>query len=358
MGRWLKSVSLLLLPASLATCATLADSGGGDTNMPNAGAGPFREIEQLELGRGVAPFALGDDGDFPRDASILDVDGDLQSLEAWGYVAHTVFAEGVEPDPAAPANEIVRHIALDGRSFDRFPIAVLTAEPGWEGGVAGSPSALWVGDEVWLYYAAAGGVGLAVSSDGAAFSRVGDGPVLSPAGGWEQQAVPQSPTVVRLEDGGFHMFYELTTSAGPVIGEARSADGISWQRVGQQPALAAGAANGWEGGGVEAPFAVLTRSAEGRLIEQLYYGAISAEGDRVVALAARYDAEGSFQRASAPVFGTSGSLEPTEPCVVRHDGFSLLFASARRGTSAAQDYPAVAVGVAPATVTLPAPVAP
>ena len=74
----------------------------------------------------------------------------------------------------------------------------------------------------------------------------------------------------------------------------------------------------------------------------------------MIALASRYDAEG-LPWASAPVFGSTGALEPSEPCVLRYPSFSLLFATAKAGTSVAQSYPAVAVGVAPATVKLPAP---
>jgi hypothetical protein len=52
------------------------------------------------------------------------------------------------------------------------------------------------------------------------------------------------------------------------------------------------------------------------------------------------------------VFGSSGDLAPTEPWVLRYADHSVLFVTEQAGTTSAQDYPAVAVGVAPATFSL------
>ena len=68
------------------------------------------------------------------------------------------------------------HRALDGRSFDRLVQPVLTAAEPWENGTVGAPSVLQVGDEVWLYYAGGGGIGMAKSQDGVSFTRAGAGP--------------------------------------------------------------------------------------------------------------------------------------------------------------------------------------
>lgn len=335
-------------------CATLADTGGGDQNLPNARVGPFREIAQEELGNNrVAPYALRDDDDFPRDASVMDVDGDPATLEAWGYVARTEPDPDADPDPAAPPTAIVRHVGLDGRSFDRNPVTVLEPAEAWEGGTVGAPSALRVGEEVWLYYGGSEGIGLATSSDGASFSRVGDGPVLAMAdGGWELSP-PRNPGVIRLTDGRFQLFYDAETDAGPAIGEARSDDGITWTRVGEAPVLAP--ASTIDAAGAEAPWPLVAESAEGRSIEYLYYGAVDADGKATVAIAAREGTTGNFQRGTGAVFGSGGSLGPTQPCVLRYPEHTLLFATQLAGISSAQQYPAVAIGVAPATIALPAP---
>ncbi len=345
-------------------CATLADTETGGENLPNAAAGPFRALRQDELGNlRSAPNVIEDDDTFPRDPALLDVDGDPTTPEVFGYFAVNPEVPGVDPNPAAPPGAIVRHGAPDGRSFDRAPVLVLAPEAPWEGGTVGAPSVLRVGDEVFLYYAAAGGIGLARSPDGAAFTRV-DGPVLAPdAAGWEAGAVPRSPGVVRLEDGSFRMFYEVPGPGDAArIGEARSDDGASWTRVGQGPALVPtpsreGDEPPYDGAWVGAPAPVLVRSAEGRPLLRVYYGARDTLGRAVVGLAARFDPGSSepLQRAVSPVFGSGGSLGPGEPGVVVTPAYTLLFATQLAGRTKSDAYPAVAAGVAPADASLPPP---
>lgn len=211
---------------------------------------------------------------------------------------------------------------------------------------------------IFLYYAAAGGIGLARSADSHAFTRVA-GPVLAPsAGGWEQGATPASPGVVQLPDGSFRMFYAISLAPGQsVIGEASSADGSSWTRLGTAPALAPVVAvdggDTWESAAVGSPFPMLAPSADGRTILRLYYGAVDAAGQGTIALAARYGTDGVFQRAVSPVYGTSSALGPREPCVVAFAGFTLLYATEK--TTSGDMHAAIAVGVAPATAMLGAP---
>ncbi|MRG90738.1 hypothetical protein [Polyangium spumosum] len=356
--------ALSFLLALLSGCATLADTETGGENLPSAAAGPFRPLRAGELGNlRSAPNALEDDDTFPRDPAVLDADGDPATPAVFGYFAMTPEVAGQDPDPTAPPGAIVRHGAEDGRSFDRAPLSVLTPAEPWEGGTVGAPSAVRVGGEVFLYYAAAGGIGLARSSDGAAFTRVA-GPVLGPdAAGWEASAVPRSPGVVVLDDGSFRLFYEVPGPGGAArIGEARSDDGVTWTRVGDGPALApAPAGEGteppYDGASVGAPAPVLVRSAEGRPILRVYYAARDSLGRSVVGLAARFDPASAspLERAVSPVFGSGSSLGPGEPCVVVGPSFTLLFATQRAGRTKSANYPAVAVGVAPADVSLPAP---
>ncbi len=349
--------------ALLASCATLADSGGGDKHLPNAAAGPFRPIETVELGQTrVGPNVLESDKRFPRDAAVVDVDGDPATLEVYGYVAETIVEPEADPDPEAPPNRITRYVALDARSFARHGQGVLEPEHDWEGGWVGAPSALRVGGQIWLYYSAAAGVGLARSDDGLSFAREPE-PVLETAdSGWDEGATPTSPSVLALAEGGFRMFYQLTLPLGrTVIGEASSDDGLRWERLGVGPALrprppsSDPAVPVWDSRSVGAPCAVLWPSAQGRTILWLYYAAVDEDGRGSIGLAARYGLDGAFQRASSVVFGASGSLDPTEPQVVRYPEFTLLFATQRAGSTPSRDYPAVAAGVAPATVSLPPP---
>ena len=363
-------VSPALAAALAASCATLPETGGGDEALPSAQAGPFRAIAQAELGnsRG-APYVMDDNDALTRDPSVVDLDGDPGTLASAGFFAATLHAEGAPADPSAPPNAIVRHDAFDGRSFDRSPVTVLEPAAAWEGGTVGAPSAILAGGEIWLYYAAAGGVGLARSPDGLAFTRE-PAPVLAPApGGWERGAVPASPGVVALPDGSLRMFYEVAGEGGAAsIGEARSIDGLVWERVGDGPALAPSLAPAGSGASdvddVEEPYdslavgdpaPVLATSATGRAALRLYHAARDRSGRAVIGLAARFADGEPFERAVASVFGAASSLGPRAPCVLVYPERSLLFATQRAGSSGAQSYPAVAAGVAPGNAQLPPP---
>ena len=356
------ALTALTSAVALAACATIPEAGGGGVNLPNAAAGPFRAIVQVEIGSSrVAPNALSDDEEFVRDPSVVDLDGDPSTFVVAGYFGAAVAQGGVKPAVADPTREIRRYEALDGRSFDRSAEVVLSPSEGWEGGVMGQPSALRTGGETWLYYAAAGGIGLAKSGDGHAFTRVA-GPILGAAtGGWEGAAIPSSPGVVRLSDGSFRMFYEVAISAeATAIGEASSADGVTWKRVGTAPALAASAPREgfdppYDDASVGSPFPVLATSADGRAVLRVYYGARDHGGAQVIGLAARYleAPEAPLQRATAAVFGTSKPLSPREPCALIYPDFTLLFATQKSASTT--ERPAVAAAVAPALATLPPP---
>lgn len=345
----------------LSACATIPEKGGGAENLPTAVAGPFRALTQDEIGNNrVAPNAVEDDV-FSRDPSVIDVDEDPSTLEVAGYFGAAVAQGMTKPTAADPTRAILRFGALDGRSFDQAAEVVLEPTEVWEGGVLGQPSALHVGKEIWLFYAAAGGIGLAKSSDGHAFTRA-PGPVLGPAkSGWDHDAIPTSPGVVRLDDGSLRLFYEI--ALGPdstVIGEASSTDGLTWIRRGEAPALVPSAPGtdadpSDDDAAVGSPSPVLARSTDGRATLRVYYGARSHLGARVIGLAARYaeDPESPLQRATAPVFGTTKPLSPREPTALIYPGFTLLFATEKSSTSSSS--PAVAVAVAPALATLPAP---
>jgi hypothetical protein len=359
------ALALLVIGAApgLCACGTLTNEGGGDVDLPNAGAGPFRALGEGELGNArSAPNALFDDETLPRDGSVIDLDGDTATLDVAGYFAANLEGEA----PGSAPTLIVRYGAIDARSFDRSAEVVLDPSAAWEGGTVGAPSAVRVGEEVWLYYAAAGGVGLAKSSDGLTFSRE-EAPVLAPdAGGWERGAVPRSPGVAIAWDGSFRIFYEVDPDGDgrTRIGEARSADGVAWTRVGDGPALApsaptAGASGAtskdlpFDGEAVGSPFPVVVTSRTGARILRLYYGARDSAGGRAIGLAARFGDDGALERAASPVFGAGSSAAPREPCALVYDRFSLLFVTQR--SAVGEETLAVAAGVGPGNADLPPP---
>lgn len=361
MPRRIALPALALVAA--AACATLPSEGPEGVVLPSAQAGPFREIEQSELGASrAAPWVIEDDDRFTRDPSVLDLDGDPATLPAAGFFAATLHPEETPADPADPPNAIVRHDAEDGRSFVRKYEVVLEPEAAWEGGTVGAPAAIRREGGIWLYYAAAGGVGLARSADGLAFTR-DDAPVLAPdPAGWEQGAVPANPGVIELPGGELRMFYEVALEGGATaIGEARSADGITWERMGAGPALGPAATPPpgedtsvpHDDAGVGAPAPVLATSATGRALLRVYYAARSSAGRASIGLAGRLvGEEGPLDRAVGPVFGGAASAAPGAPSVVVYPEYSLLFAT--QPADADPPFPAVIAGVAPATVALPA----
>lgn len=356
-------LGLLALALLSAACATLADAESGGDNLPNAGAGPFRALRKEEVGNlRSAPNVLVDDETFPRDPAILDVDGDLSTPEVWGYFAITPKMGMEKPDPTAPSRAIVRYQATDGRSFDRLPVTVLAPDQVWEGDTMGAPSALWVGNEVFLYYAAEGGIGLARSTDGVTFDHL-PAPVLAPdpnESSWESGKPPSNPGVVRLEDGTFLMFYDVEVEPGVrKMGEAFSQDGVEWERFPGGPVLEPRVDTNpedpyYDGISVGAPYPVLGKSSEGRKILRVYYEATDRMGRKSIGLiASNLLLDALFDRAIGPVF--SGSLGPGQPCVVVRPGYSVLFVTQTQGTGKTEKIPAVAAGVAPADAILPPP---
>jgi hypothetical protein len=336
----MRRLFLLAVFVAQAACATIPESPGGNDNLPNASAGPFRTITTPELGNlHVAPKALEDDEHATRDGSIVDLDGDPSTTEVYGY-----FAGGPRGAvPTDPPTEILRYGALDGRSFNDAAQPVLRASEPWEGGTIGAPDAVRVDGGIWLYYAARGGVGLAKSDDGKSFTREGSGPVLAGA---------TNPGVVRLDDGSFRMFFEVKTDAGPAIDEAASPDGVHWTTRKSGHALAP-ASGGYDARGAGSPAPMLATSETGRAILRVYYTATDAKGAVTIGLAARFGDDGPLDRAVSPVFGTANSLGPHQPSVVAFKDFTLLFAT--QDSSSTSKAPAIACGVAPGDVTLPPP---
>lgn len=338
----------------LCACATMAEPGGGDANLPNAGIGPFRALRPGEIGNSrSAPNALFDKDTFPRDLSAIDLDGDLNTFEIAGYAA-----QGDEGgDPAAPPRLIARYAALDARSFDRSGDIVLEPSSAWEGGFVGQPSVLLADGQVWMYYAAEGGIGLAKSADGFVFTRESSPVLAADSSGWEGGAIPKSPSVLRLSDGSFLMFYASESDGVSRIGEAASADGIAWERLGKravlEPSASSEASFAYDGASLGSPCALLSQSQSGETLLLLYYGAKNQEGRVTIGLAARFGSGGIFVKATSPVFGAGSTREPREPSVLIYKDFSFLFATQKQDVGALE--PAVSVGVAPGVAPMPEP---
>jgi hypothetical protein len=350
-----------------AACATLGTESVEGENLPTSDVGPFRELGTKEV-PGAAPYVMDGEGVAPyEEPAVLAIDPENPaSMEVALYVDTTVAARLA----------IARTHANDGVSFygtatdeGTAPQVVLEASEPWEGGSVHSPSALRVGARVYLYYAGAGGIGLAVSADGVAFEKNAD-PVLAPdpAVLWETTA-PTEPSVALFPDGSWHMLY----AAGVSIGEATSSDGSTWTRADADlttpeidpalapspPASAAAVDAGlapFDTGQVADPCLLPRLDPAGKTqVRVLYtgYASLPASGARSssIGFAARYGASGPLVRSESPVYAV-GKHEGG-PALLEWMGGSLLYVHQDSATK--PPYSAIAAAVAPVSLVLPPP---
>ena len=370
------------MAAVIAGCATLGSTGQGDVDLPSSGVGPFRKLATLET-KDVAPFVFHDNVRRYRQPSAVAEDDDPNSARV------VLFAVATEVTTlGGPARDfIVRTRADDGRSFfataadlslhaQHAPTVVLVPDAPWEGDRLASPDAMRVGGEWWLYYAGAGGIGLARSKDGVTF-RKEVAPLLaldaSASVPWETSA-PSAPSVARYPDGRWRMLY----AAGGQIGEASSDDGVAWTRVDADPttpamdpvlgvaanvadaSLAPGEKPPFDTGEVGDPCLLLRVTASGRLhVRVLYTGWDGPRGapDRTSAIgfAARYGDSGRLVRNAAPVY--SVAQHEAAPSLFTWDGGALLYVeqlmpASGSGAGASPAYPGIAAAFAPPAQTL------
>jgi hypothetical protein len=357
----------------LFSCGTLGGVGGGAADLPSSGVGPFRTLEDGELNpAAVVPYVFSDPGADYREPSVVAASSDPTSTEVWMYAVGHV----------SGADVIVRSRADDARSFygdfadnadtshpRHVPPTVLKADQTWEGGAGASlagPSALMVDGQLWLYYAAAGGIGLAQSSDGITFTKQ-SGPVLVPdaSAAWET-TTPHAPSVAVFPDGSWHMMY----GAGVSIGEATSADGITWTRVDGNPIFAPtptvdpstlpeGAPPPFDEGQVDDPLLAPQMTVDGRLqVRVLYTGYGVPPGTKgrasAIGFAARYGVSGALSSQPDPVY--TAQLHENAPAFFEWSGGSLVYVSEDDvSVSLTNPFPAIAAGYAPPDNMLPAP---
>ena len=363
---------VLLAPAAMAllvlSCATLGDEGSEGLNLPTSGVGPFRKLADDEV-LGIAPYVLDGAGAKYREPSALALDADPSSARVALYVTATQNIKGVIH------TAIMRTHADDARSFygtsldptdGDAPALVLDAGAAWEEGNLHSPSVLRVGGVIYLYYAAAGGIGVATSTDGLTFTKRAT-PVLATDAPltWETTP-PTQPSVAVFPSGVWHMFYAAANS----IGEATSPDGLTWTRADANPAtpaidpvfsplpfdvttLAPDASPPFDSGQVADPYVSPRVTAAGRLqVRVLYTGYDTLPGaasrQSAIGFAARYGDSGPLVRNATPVY--SVGLHEAAPTLFEWSVGTMLYVN--QDSSTTPVYPSIAAAIAPVTVTL------
>ena len=219
----------------------------------------------------------------------------------------------------------------DGVSWTRLPTPVLEvgADGTWDGWTLDTPAVVCAAESYFLYYfgqrdpgsAEGSSIGVATSSDGLAFQRVGPDPVLEPGppGSWDARWV-ESPTVVfDSRTGRWLMWYTgLSAEWRASIGLATSDDGIHWQKYPANPILGPGLDGSWNDYWIAVPTVMVYRSGY-----WLFYSGVSAEDlgdgrvdDAAVGFAWSIDGDTWLGVHSSPVLtrddaGPGGSWAPT-----------------------------------------------
>jgi hypothetical protein len=325
------------------SCATTGTEGEGDRNLPTAGVGPFRKLLGDEV-PGIAPFVLDDRVARYREPAVL---APLLAADDSPTILFAVAKRG-------NADVIVRTRADDGRAFfgtnsdfGKTPPVVLSADAPWEGTSLSGPFVLRQNDEVLLYYAASGGIGLARSSDGFAF-RKEPGPIFArdPGSSWETTEV-RAPSVYVLPDGRIRMLY----ASGVAIGEAESTDGVHFRRLAPEPVLvpAPPPAPGsllphekppFDAARVGDPCAVVRVTPGDRPHIRVLYTGTDAAGVTAIGFAGRYGDSGPLARQSAPVYSV-GAAEAA-PALLELPSGSYLYVQQDRRADASLTYTAIA----------------
>lgn len=327
--------ALLTLVALPLACATIGGPGLGDMDLPSSGVGPFRKLASSEV-QSTAPYLLDDPLVRWRDPGALVLGGTEVALYAV-----------VDRDVAGETREvIVRSRATDGRSFfggrgGQVPPVAVIADAPWEGRVVSGPAPVRVGSEIWLYYAAEGGIGRARSSDGVAFTKDA-APVLAN----DATHAFHAPSVVVFPDGRFHLFVSAGNAFYELTGDGKSFGPPAVVLDAAVVSTDAGAAVET----IEDPAALVRVTAAGRThLRVLYTSTVGATS--AIALAARYGDEGALARAqTGPVFSATETQH--SPAVAELGGYALLYVvDVRRNTT----HPSILGAVGPATVTLPPP---
>jgi len=357
-----RSLGLVVLYVSAAACATLAGEGKGDVDLPNTLSGPFRALKRgmqcdgdectgvNELPPGTSNGIIKYPGNPPSRSPSALVRGELHVVLYAG--------RGLE---GQPINRIVRMESTDARTFEDVR-DVMTADAPFEDGVMTDPAAVDVQGSVWIYYTVKTGIARAVSTDGsigAAFVKDGKPITLTGAlEAWETDP-PRAPSVLRLDDGTFRMFY----ASGKSIGEARSADGVTFTRLGlaigptppkDPTTLGEGERPPFDDDSVDDPSVQRIVTAAGRAIYQLHYTGRDRRGGSSIGYAGRFDEGGMWDKRPGFVFGgklfgdPDGNSHANAPTVARFSDLALVFANVDHDRSQK-----LGIGIAPQTRTLP-----
>ncbi len=307
-----RRIALALLLALGHGCSMLGRETDFADRVSTSGAGPYRLVEAPETAlEGV-----------PTDAIVMvGPEAVTSGIGADGFLFYAAAPPKAAPPPRDPSlapHEIdlarfeprtIRRAMSNGYAGFIQSEIILAAAAAWEGDAVYDPWPVVLPDgRLRLYYAAAGGIGLAeADSVGGALTRVGGGPVL---GALPNDRIASSPTVVVDEALGTLMYFEVDGA----IGLARSDDGVTFELVDGDPI-----GSGWDPLALDPPppasadspgelrighpGAVVAPMGSGRRTVRLYFEVFLDDGTRAISFAASLDGVAFERSASTLVAG-------------------------------------------------------
>ncbi len=352
---------------ALGACSTLGTPGSPPGPLPHAGTGQFRDLNNVETG--LAPMAAGitlaagsgfavDDampfrGDLfyagappapPRDAGVVDAGVvDAGTMDDGGGPSDAGVSRDAAVDASADAGpepiDAVDWSRYQGRRILRSPrgeewgfargTEVFTASEPWEGGYVTDP---WVvahpDGRLLLFYAAAGGIGVATATSvEGPWTRASGGPVL----GATLAAVPRRPSVVATGDvpdvgAAFLMYYELEGT----LRVARSSDGTTFTDVGAIDLAPIAQRDDRDGNEVSvgAPGAIVIVTPAGRSVVRVYYESRRDNGTVLIGMLGTSDGT-TVEQYPLPMFAGRDRQRPAPRYVDAR--VTLLYTWAPRG---------------------------
>jgi hypothetical protein len=334
-------VSLTVL-ALLVGCAALGNETPFSDPISTSGVGPFRRLGTTETRFRGGVLDLGAVGlDRASWAAGSLFYGAAPVIDPLPERDITLPERALDPAQFAPLR-IFRSSTESEFGFDTGAV-VLEASEAWEGGFVTQPWALELGDgSVRLYYAAAGGIGVASAPNATgAFTRSGDG--LALANDLGVTGGPLRSPAVAVLDGTYYLYADDGTD----VWVATSADGLTFTLLDTDDAVAGvnpiavpapiDDADPAERAHVS-PAAVVATSPTGRTTLRLYLEChqvpeTGSEDQRVIAALATLDGV-TFERARLPAQEARDA--PGQPTLRRfQEGVSewLMYVTVARGSS-------------------------
>lgn len=279
---------------ALAGCAVQSGPEGGAADLPNAG---------------ILPFVVAE-GDAPIDAKGKSYTRPWAlPLPGGGYRAWIAEAEAKGPE------RIIAVDAPDAVTWSLEGAAVaLSPSEAWEAGSVSAPcvrldAGAWA---MWYVGGGGAGIGIAVSADGAAWTRGPSNPIFTPQG-WEAEGAGlDAPSVV--SDGQTYRMYYLG-GGGAGVGVAVSGDGLHWERLGAGPVLAATGDPGdgtvpWDRDALTGLSVIRDTTSADRPLYRLWYGAArrkqSGDLEEAIGYAGSFDGLAFTRMEANPVIFAAG----------------------------------------------------